>query len=130
MREPVTVACAQLEPVVFDRDATIEKLAAAAAEAAGEGPRLAVFPEAFVPVYPSSAWAKALAGWADRRAKEARAARRLLAERAARQSGCKRSKISSPRTSSESKTGSQARSENATTASRSRSPTTLGRRLW
>jgi nitrilase len=71
MREPVTVACAQLEPVVFDRDATIEKLAAGAAEAAGEGARLAVFPEAFVPVYPSSAWAKALAGWGDEKAKEA-----------------------------------------------------------
>ena len=67
MREPVTVACAQLEPVIFNRDATIEKLAAGAAEAAGKGARLAVFPEAFVPVYPSSAWAKALAGWADPR---------------------------------------------------------------
>jgi nitrilase len=77
MREPVTVACAQLEPVIFNRDATIEKLAAGAAEAAGKGARLAVFPEAFVPVYPSSAWAKALAGWADPRAKEAFA---LLAE--------------------------------------------------
>jgi nitrilase len=77
MREPFTVACAQLEPVVFDRDATIEKLAGGAAEAAGKGAQLAVFPEAFVPVYPSSAWAKALAGWADPRAKEAFA---LLAE--------------------------------------------------
>ena len=77
MRHPFTVACAQLEPVVFDRDATIEKLAAGAAEAAGKGAQLAVFPEAFVPVYPSSAWAKALAGWADPRAKEAFA---LLAE--------------------------------------------------
>jgi nitrilase len=77
MREPVTVACAQLEPVVFNRDATIEKLATGAAEVAAKGARLAVFPEAFVPVYPSSAWAKALAGWADPRAKEAFA---LLAE--------------------------------------------------
>jgi nitrilase len=71
MREPVTVACAQIEPVVFDRDATIEKLAAAAAEIAGRGARLAVFPEAFIPVYPSSTWAKALAGWAEEGAKEA-----------------------------------------------------------
>jgi nitrilase len=71
MREPVTVACAQLEPVIFDRDATIEKLAAAAAEVAAGGARLAVFPEAFVPAYPSSAWAKALAGWAEEGAKEA-----------------------------------------------------------
>jgi nitrilase len=71
MREPVTVACAQIEPVVFDRDATIEKLAAAAAEIAGRGARLAVFPEAFIPVYPSSTWAKTLAGWAEEGAKEA-----------------------------------------------------------
>ena len=71
MREPVTVACAQLEPVVLDRDATIEKLAAGAAEAAGKGAQLAVFPEAFVPAYPSSAWAKALAGWSDDAAKDA-----------------------------------------------------------
>jgi nitrilase len=71
MREPFTVACAQLEPVIFDRDATIEKLASAAAEIAANGGRLAVFPEAFVPAYPSSAWAKALAGWAEEGAKEA-----------------------------------------------------------
>jgi nitrilase len=71
MREPFTVACAQLEPVIFDRDATIEKLASAAAQIAANGGRLAVFPEAFVPAYPSSAWAKALAGWAEEGAKEA-----------------------------------------------------------
>ena len=71
MREPVTVACAQLEPVIFDRDATIEKLATGAAEIAANGARLAVFPEAFVPAYPSSTWAKALAGWAEEGAKEA-----------------------------------------------------------
>jgi nitrilase len=71
MREPVTVACAQLEPVILDRDATIEKLATSAAEIATGGARLAVFPEAFVPAYPSSTWAKALAGWAEEGAKEA-----------------------------------------------------------
>ncbi len=71
MREPVTVACAQIEPVIFDRDATIEKLAVNASEAAANGARLAVFPEAFVPAYPSSAWAKALAGRAEEGAKEA-----------------------------------------------------------
>jgi nitrilase len=71
MREPVTVACVQAEPVVLDRDATIEKLAELAAEVAGKGARLAVFPEAFVPAYPSSRWAKALAGWAEEGAKEA-----------------------------------------------------------
>jgi len=67
----------QAEPVILDRDATIEKLARLAGEAAAEGASLLVFPEAFIPVYPSSAWAKALAGWSDDRAKEAFA---LMAE--------------------------------------------------
>jgi len=71
MREPVTVACAQVEPVIFDRDATIEKLGQTVAEAADNGARLVVLPEAFVPAYPSSTWAKALAGWEDDGAKEA-----------------------------------------------------------
>ena len=71
MRGPVTVACVQAEPVIFDRDATIEKLAGLAAEVAQKGARLAVFPEAFIPAYPSSSWTKALAGWSDDGAKEA-----------------------------------------------------------
>ncbi len=71
MNGPVRVACVQAEPVIFDRDATIEKLGTLAAEAAGEGAQLLVFPETFVPAYPSSVWAKALAGWAHPRAKEA-----------------------------------------------------------
>jgi nitrilase len=74
---PVKVACVQAEPVILDRDATVEKLARLTAVAAGEGASLVVFPEAFIPVYPSSSWAKALAGWDDGRAKEAFA---LLAE--------------------------------------------------
>src|ERR671934_1045215 len=71
MRSPVTVACIQAEPVILDRDATIEKLARLAAEAAGNGAKLLVFPEAFIPAYPSSVWARALAGWAEPGAKEA-----------------------------------------------------------
>jgi nitrilase len=71
MRSPVTVACVQAEPEIFDRDATVEKVAALAAEAAGNGARLLVFPEAFVPAYPSSVWARALAGWAEPGAKKA-----------------------------------------------------------
>jgi nitrilase len=67
----VKVACVQAEPVILDRDATIEKLARLAAEAAAEGAALVVFPEAFIPVYPSSRWAKAFAGWEDERVKEA-----------------------------------------------------------
>src|SRR5262249_60054653 len=71
MRSAVTVACVQAEPVVLDRDATIDKIARLAAEAARNGARLLVFPEAFIPVYPSSVWARALAGWAEPGAKEA-----------------------------------------------------------
>jgi nitrilase len=67
----VKAACVQAEPVVLDRDATLEKLELLAAEAAGEGAELVVFPEAFIPVYPSSTWAKHFAGWADERSKAA-----------------------------------------------------------
>ena len=71
MREPVVAACVQAEPAVLDRERTLERLAARTAEAAGAGARLVVFPEAFVPAYPSSVWARALAGWADPKAKAA-----------------------------------------------------------
>ena len=71
MRERVTVACIQAEPVILDRDATIDKLGELAAEATGNGAKLLVFPEAFIPAYPSSVWARALAGWAEPGAKEA-----------------------------------------------------------
>ena len=57
------VACVQAEPVVLDREATIDKLEVLAAEAAANGAQLVVFPEAFIPAYPSSVWARALAGW-------------------------------------------------------------------
>jgi nitrilase len=67
----VKVACIQAEPVVLDREATIDKLESLTAEAAGNGAQLLVFPEAFVPAYPSSIWAKALAGWAEPGATEA-----------------------------------------------------------
>ena len=71
MRAPVTVACVQAEPVILDRDATIGRIDALAGEAARSGAGLVVLPEAFVPAYPSSVWAKALAGWEDPRAKAA-----------------------------------------------------------
>ena len=74
MREPVTVACVQAEPVVLDRDATLDKLERLVSEASGQGAQLVVLPETFVSVYPSSTWAKAFAGWADPRAKAAFAA--------------------------------------------------------
>jgi nitrilase len=71
---PVKAACVQAEPVVLDRDATIERLAELTAEAAGNGAQLVVFPETFIAVYPSSVWARHFAGWADDRAKGAFAA--------------------------------------------------------
>ena len=71
MKETVRVACVQAEPAVLDRERTLDKLATLTAEAAAAGARLVVFPETFVAAYPSSAWAKFLAGWADPRAKGA-----------------------------------------------------------
>jgi nitrilase len=71
MRERVVAACVQVEPAIFDRAGTIERVSERTAEAATAGASLVVFPETFVPAYPSSAWAKALAGWAEPGAKEA-----------------------------------------------------------
>src|SRR3954470_5023571 len=65
MNAPARVACAQVEPVIFERDATLDKLAIVAAEAAAGGARLVLFPETFVPVYPSSRWARSLAVWGE-----------------------------------------------------------------
>src|SRR2546423_4023832 len=65
MEELVKVACVQAEPVILERDATIDKLAGLAHEAAGAGARLALFPEAFVPAYPTNRWVRFLAGGGD-----------------------------------------------------------------
>src|SRR5439155_2766021 len=70
MERAVKVACVQVEPVVLDREATLDKLEAVAREAARNGAELIVLPETFVPVYPSSSWAKAFAGWQNEAAKE------------------------------------------------------------
>lgn len=48
----VKVAVVQAAPVPFDREATLDKVAALAADAARQGAQLAVFPEAFVSAYP------------------------------------------------------------------------------
>jgi nitrilase len=61
----------QVEPVILDRERTIDRLEAVAAEAVRNGAELVVFPETFVPVYPSSRWAKAFAGWQNNGAKQA-----------------------------------------------------------
>lgn len=70
MNGPVKVACVQAEPVIFNRDATIEKMAGLTKEAAEAGAKLVVFPEAHIPVYPSSTWSKALAFWFSKEAKQ------------------------------------------------------------
>src|SRR6476660_2792979 len=46
------VAVVQASPVVFNRERTLKKVHAFAAEAARQGARLVVFPEAFVSAYP------------------------------------------------------------------------------
>lgn len=46
------VAVVQAASVLFDRDASIDKACRLAAEAAAQGARLILFPEAFVPAYP------------------------------------------------------------------------------
>ena len=48
----VRVAVVQAAPVLFDRQATIEKTRRLTAEAAAQGARLILFPEAFIPAYP------------------------------------------------------------------------------
>src|SRR3954453_15578216 len=70
MERVVKVACVQVEPVVLNCERTLDRLEEVAAEAARNGAELVVFPETFVPVYPSSRWAKAFAGWEGAGAKE------------------------------------------------------------
>jgi nitrilase len=70
MDRAVKVACAQVEPAIFDLERTLDRLEEVAAEAARNGAELVVFPETFVPVYPSSRWAKAFAGWQNDGAKQ------------------------------------------------------------
>ncbi|MCI0521131.1 MAG: carbon-nitrogen hydrolase family protein [Chloroflexi bacterium] len=48
----VNVAVVQAAPVLFDRDATVEKTCRLTAEAAAQGAELILFPEAFIPAYP------------------------------------------------------------------------------
>ena len=80
MQGVVKVACVQAEPVAFDRTATIDKLEGLVAEVAREGARLALFPETFIPVYPSNRWVRYLAGWGGPEAGDGRAVFARLAQ--------------------------------------------------
>lgn len=55
--ESVKVAAIQASPVILDAEGTIEKALGLLHQVADEGAQLAVFPETFVSVYPSGAWA-------------------------------------------------------------------------
>jgi predicted amidohydrolase len=63
--ETIRVAAIQAAPVILDAEQTVEKAGALMAAAAAEGATLAVFPECFVSLYPSGAWAAAAATWGD-----------------------------------------------------------------
>ncbi len=63
--ETVRVAAIQATPVILDADATIDKAIALLDEAAADGAALVVFPECFVSIYPSGAWAAPAATWTD-----------------------------------------------------------------
>jgi nitrilase len=52
----VRVAAVQASPVFLDRDATLSKAVTLTGQAAANGARLVVFPEAFVPCYPVWLW--------------------------------------------------------------------------
>ena len=54
---PFTVAVVQAAPVFLRRDETVEKACDLIAQAAAQGARLIVLPEAFVPAYPDWVWA-------------------------------------------------------------------------
>jgi nitrilase len=55
--ETVRVAAIQATPVILDADATVDKAVRLLGEAAADGVKLVVFPETFVPLYPSGSWA-------------------------------------------------------------------------
>jgi nitrilase len=69
VKEPLNVACIQAEPVILDREATIDRIAELAGDAAGRGAQLVLFPETFVPCYPSNRWVRRLAAGADEAAR-------------------------------------------------------------
>ena len=52
IKDNCKIAVVQAEPVMFDKDACLEKALALIAEASEQGAELIVFPELFIPGYP------------------------------------------------------------------------------
>jgi len=61
--DTVRVAAVQACPVILDAEATIDRAIERLVEATDRGAQLVVFPECFVSLYPSGAWAAAAATW-------------------------------------------------------------------
>ncbi|MDQ3962915.1 MAG: carbon-nitrogen hydrolase family protein [Actinomycetota bacterium] len=57
-RRTIRIAAVQATPVILDAGASVTKAIGLLGEAASDGVQLAVFPETFVPLYPSNAWAR------------------------------------------------------------------------
>ncbi|MDQ4124929.1 MAG: carbon-nitrogen hydrolase family protein [Actinomycetota bacterium] len=55
--DKVRIAAIQATPVILDADASVTKALDLLGAAAADGVQLAVFPETFVPLYPSGGWA-------------------------------------------------------------------------
>lgn len=53
---PTKIAVVQTPPSLLDRDGTIERVIALIGEASGQGAALIVFPEAYIPGYPTWIW--------------------------------------------------------------------------
>lgn len=51
-KKNIKVAVVQAAPILFDREATVNKACNLIHEAAGQGAQLVLFPEAFIPAYP------------------------------------------------------------------------------
>ncbi|MDH3799000.1 MAG: carbon-nitrogen hydrolase family protein, partial [Desulfobacterales bacterium] len=51
-KQPIKVAVVQAAPVLFDREATVEKACGLIEQVADQGAQLILFPEAFIPAYP------------------------------------------------------------------------------
>jgi nitrilase len=68
----IKAAAVQAEPVVLDREATVEKACQLISEAAENGAQLIIFPEMFIPTFTNSAvWGRGLCNFGSANAKRA-----------------------------------------------------------